>query len=171
MKRILCLFALLLLNLPALAAGPVTIGYVDVEQLLKESDMGAKALKALEEKYGPQQREFAEEELAIRELQQKLARDQPLMSQAELDKRKGEIQKRVQEVQKKAAAFQQEVSQEQSKAASEILKVAQKVIADVGKKKKLAAVWERSRSGLLYIDDSLNLTGEIIKALNARTKK
>jgi outer membrane protein len=171
MKRVLCLLALLILTAPAAAAGPSAIGYVDMERVLQDSEMGRKATAELEKKFGGKQQELAQEEQAIRQLQQTLNRDQALISQAELDKRTSEIQKRIMELQKKAAAIQQEVSKEQAGLLEEILVVTRQEAAKLAREKKLAALFERSRSGLLYIDDSLDVTGDVIKRLNARPKK
>jgi len=171
MKRLLFLLALLIPSVSPMAAQPATIGYVDMDKVLKESDMGRKALAGLEEKYGSQQGALGQEEQSIRQLQATLSRDQALMSQAELDKRTGEIQQRVLELQKKAAALQQQVNQDQAKLLEEILGLTREVSAELARSKKLSALFERSRSGLLYIDDSLNFTDEVIQRLNARSKK
>jgi outer membrane protein len=167
----LAFLAIALIAAPALAAGPATIGYVDVQQVFDKSTLGQQAQESIKAKFGDKQKAFAEEEQAIRQMQQTLARDQALMSQAELDKKKGEIQKRVQEFQKKAAEVQQQLAQEQGKLTGEIMDPTQKVIAALAKEKKLSAVFERRQSGLLYIDDSLDITADVIKRLNASAKK
>ena len=171
MKRLARTLVLFLFAVPALAAEPATIGYVDMDRVIKDSDMGREAYAALEEKFGPKREAFAKEEQSIIQLQQRLGRDQALMSQAELDKRTGEIQQRVLELQKKAAALQQQVNQDQAKLLEEILGLTREVSGELARSKKLSALFERSRSGLLYIDDSLNFTDEVIQRLNARSKK
>jgi len=171
MKQLLCLLALFVLSAPTTAAEGATMGYVDLDKVLKESDMGREATAELEKKFGGDQKSIADEEQAIRQLQQTLRRDQALMSQAELDKRTAEGQQRVMELQKKAAALQKAVAADQSGMLEEILALTQGVASELAKEKKLSAIFERTRSGLLYIEDSLNLTDEIIKRLNAQKKK
>jgi outer membrane protein len=156
---------------PALAAEPAAIGYVDMQRVLEQSAMGKKANETLKEKFSSPQKELAEEEQAIRELQQKTGRDAALMSQAELDKRKGEIEQRVRELQQKAMATQQELARDQAELGKKIITPAQEVIAQLAQEKKLSAVFERNQSGLLYIQDSLELTDEVIKRLDAREKQ
>jgi outer membrane protein len=165
------LLAMLLVSAPAMAAGPTLLGYVDVQQVFDKSKLGQQAQATIKEKFGDKQKAFAEEEQAIRQMQQTLARDQALMSQSELDKKKAEIQKRVQAFQQKAARVQQQLAQEQSRLTGEIMGPTQEVIAALAKEKKLSAVFERRQSGLLYIEDSLDLTPEVIKRLNSRSKK
>ncbi len=169
MTRLAWILSLLILTVAAHAAEPATIAYVDVDKVLSESDMGRKAKEALEQKFAEPQKTLAAEEQGIIQLQQSLGRDQALMSQEELDKRKTEIQQRVLELQKKAAEFQQELNEEQNAMGGEILKLAQDLVAEIARERKLSAVYERTRSGLLYIDDNLNITAEVIKRLNAKT--
>ncbi|MEA3276633.1 MAG: OmpH family outer membrane protein [Pseudomonadota bacterium] len=167
MKQLASLFILLLAT-AVCAAESATIGYVDMQQVIEQSKMGQQAQETLKEKFDGKQKALAEEEQAIRALQQNLARDEALMSQTELDKKKGELQQRIQAFQKQAAAAQQELLTEQNKLGGEILSPAQEVIAEVAKEKGIPSIFERRQSGLLYIDESLDLTAEVIRRLDAR---
>jgi outer membrane protein len=168
MKQLAPLFLSLLLAAPAFAAETTRIGYVDIQAVLEQSKAGKKAQDTLKEKFAGRQQEFAKEEQELRALQQTLARDQALMSQAELDKRKGELQERARAFQEKAAKAQQELNEEQNKLGAAILEPAQKLIGEIAKEKKVSAIFERGQSGLLYIDDGLDLTADLIKKLDAR---
>jgi len=171
MKRLLPLILLSLLATTAFAAGPGPIGYVDMQIILDKSKMGQEAQKALKEKFAGKQREFAEEEGSIRQLQQTLSRDQALMSQAQLDSKSAELKKKVNEFEKKAAEAQKALMEEQNKLGSEILKPVEGIIAAVAKDKQVSAVFERRQSGLLYVDPGIDLTAEVIKRLDAKGKK
>jgi outer membrane protein len=170
MKQLVILVFPFLLATPSFAAEPKPIGYVDMQKVLDKSRMGQQAQKTLKEKFEGKQQELAKEQQSIREKQQTLARDQALMSQAELDKRSAEIEKLIQTFQTKAAEMQKQLAQEQTKLASGILKPAEQIIATAAKNNKVSAVFERHQSGLLYIDDGLDLTAEVIKQLDAKTK-
>jgi len=166
------LFSFLLsLTTVVYASEPGKIGYVDMQIVIDQSDMGKQAQEELKEEFGPRQEELAKEEQSIRQLQQTFARDQALMSQSELDKKTSEIQKRIKELQAKAAKAQQELAREQNKLGGEILRPTRDIIAKVAKDKQVAVVFERRQSGLLYIDKGLDLTPEVIKGLNAQKKK
>jgi outer membrane protein len=171
MKQLASVFLLLTFLSPAFGAEASSIGYVDMQRVLEQSEMGKQANETLKQKFGPSQQALAEEEQAIRQLQQKTSRDAALMSQEELDKRTSEIQERLRQLQQKAMATQQELAKDQAQLGNEVIKPAQEVIAELAKEMKLSAVFERAQSGLLYIQDELNLTDEVIKRLNARTKK
>jgi len=171
MKQLFPLCLPLLLATAAHAADPVSIGYVDMQVILDKSKMGKQAQQELKTKFEGRQKAFAEEEQSIRQMQQSLARDQALMSQAEVDKKTAEIEKQIQAFQKKAAETQKELMQEQNKLTGDILAPAEGVIAAAAKANKVSAVFERLQSGLLYVDDSLDLTAEVIKRLDEKGKK
>jgi outer membrane protein len=169
MNRIASLLALLMLCSPLSAAEPAAIGYVDMQRVIEQSSLGKQARETLEEKFADPQAALAKEEQAIRQLQETTSRDAALMSEAELEKRKTEIQERAVQLQRNAAAAQRELAQEQAKLGAGIIRPAQEIIAELAEEKKLSAVFERSQSGLLYIEDGLNLTDEVVERLNAKT--
>ncbi len=169
MKPIAPLALLLTFAAPAIAEDPAAIGYADMQRVLEQSNMGKKANIALKEKYSAPQEALAAEEQSIRQLQQRVSRDAALMSQDELKKRQTEIQGRILKFQQQANATQQELAKDQAALGQDIIKPAQRVIAEIAKEKKLAAVFERNQSGFLYVADGLNLTDDVIKRLNAET--
>ncbi len=160
----------LLLAFPLAGAQAESIAYVDMQVVLDRSKMGQQARDALKEKFAGRQEELAKQEQSIRQLQQELARDQALMSQAMVDKKNAEIQERIASFEQKAALAQRDFVQEQTKLGNQILEPAQEVILALGKDKKVGAIFERRQSGLLYVDEALDLTDEVIKRLDAKKK-
>ena len=158
----------LLLTLPVQATGSGSIGYVDMQVVLDDSKMGQQAQQLLKEKFAGRQQEFSEEEQSIRSFQQTLARDQALMSQEELDKKTTDIQERLRAFQQKTTQAQQELIEEQNRLASKILEPAQAIIAAVAKDREVSAVFELRQSGILYVDEALDLTAEVVKRLDAQ---
>jgi len=172
MKQLaLRILPLLLLAAATSHAEPGKIGYVDMQKVLDESKMGQEAQKSLEEQFSGKQQKLTKEEQSIRRLQQTLQKDQALMSQEELDKRKTEIQERVKMLQREATQVQQELAKEQNKLGGAILGPTREIIEAVAKDKQVSAIFERRQSGLLYIDETLDLTAEVIKRLDAKEKK
>jgi outer membrane protein len=167
--RLFPLLLLLLLATAIHAADPVSFGYVDMQAVIDNSKMGMQALQALKKEFAPRQEELSQEEQSIHQLQQTLARDGALMSQAELDKKTTEIQRRIQAFQRRFARAQGDLAQEEKKLGGRILVPAQAIITELAKDKQIKIVFER-RSGLLYVDDSLDLTAEVIERLDAQVK-
>lgn len=167
------LFAALFLSLvtPTLAtAAAASIGYVDMQQVLEQSRLGKRVQEQLRQEFEPRAREFAEEEKQIQSLRQSLERDKALMSRDQAAKKEKEIQARIEDYQKKTLPLQQELMKVQQEKGREIIAPAREAVTAVAKKKKLGMVVERSLAGMLYLDDALNLTAEVIVELDAKTK-
>lgn len=168
-QRILFILPFLfLLITPVQAAKPGKIGYVNMQEVINKSKLGRQAQETLKEKFGDKRQKLAEEQQSMRQLQQTLDKDKALMSQKELDKKTAEIQERKKKFQQQVAQLQKEVAQEENKLAQQILEPAPAIIAAAAKNKQVSAVFERRQSGLLYIDEGLDLTAEVIKRLDAK---
>jgi outer membrane protein len=163
-----CLLALGLAGAVALDASAQSIGIVNMERVLQESDSGKQVQAALEERFGAQQQEFAGRERDIRQLQASLERDKPLMSKAQVEKKEQEIKTRIEAFEKDFQAIQKEVVEAQQTEGQKLLEPAREAVEKVAKDKKLGAVFEASRAGLMYLDESADITDSVIKALNAQ---
>jgi len=146
------------------------IGYVDMEQVLQKSKLGAKAQAELRKAFEPKAKPIGEEEQAIRQLQETLQRDAALMSKDQVAKKESEIKQRIAAYEKTAGAFQQELMKVQQEKGREVMGPAQKAVDAVAKQKKLSVILERSMSGLVYLDKGLDITPDVIKAMDAGTK-
>lgn len=157
----------LLIAVPAFAAPATRIGYVDMQQVIEQSELGQRAQAQLKEDYGPQRDAFAQEEQAIRAMQQQLQRDKPLMSKEQIAKREKELQERVQKFRKEASATQERLLKEQQEMSQEIVAPALEAVNAIAAEQELSAVFERRQAGLLYVDDGIDLTAEVVKRLDA----
>jgi outer membrane protein len=171
MARPLLVVALVLsVILPTQALADPAVGFVDMQQVLEESKLGKRLQEQLRTEFEPRGQTMAEEEQSIRKLQQTLERDGPLMSADQVKKTEGEIETRIEEFQKKANAIQQELMKVQQEKSREIIEPARDSIKAVAKENKLSMVIEPGMSGLLYLDESLDITADVIKHLDANTK-
>ena len=149
---------------PAMSA---EIGYVDMQRVLEESDLGKAAQATLQERFGGDQEKFAKAEAEIVQLQQALERDRPLMSKDQVEKKETEIKERIQTFEQEFAKIQRVLAQAQQQEGSKILKPAQEAVISVAKKRKLGAVFEANQAGIVYLDEDGDITEAVIEAMNA----
>ncbi|NEV62406.1 OmpH family outer membrane protein [Thiorhodococcus minor] len=170
MIRLYLLVALLLsVILPVQAAKETSVGYVDMQRVLEESKLGQRLQEQLRKDFEPRAKELAEEEMAIKQMQQELAGNKPLMSEEQVEKKESEIKSRIEAYQKKAMPVQQELMKVQQEKGREIVGPARKAVDAVAKKQKIGMVVERGQAGLMYMDESLDITGAVIKQLDSTT--
>jgi outer membrane protein len=169
MKQILsCLLVLGLAGAGAMDASAQSIGIVSMERVLQESDSGKAVQAQLEQRFGEQQQAFAEREREIRQLQAALERDKPLMSKAQVEKKEADIKSGIEAFEKDFQAIQKEVVQAQQSEGQKLLEPARAAVEKVAEEKKLGAVFEANRTGLMYLGESADITDSVIKALNAQ---
>ncbi|MBN2886484.1 MAG: OmpH family outer membrane protein [Chromatiaceae bacterium] len=161
----------LILTLPLLLSLPVQalaadLGYVDMQKVLDESRMGQQLQEELRASFESRGRAIAEEEQTIMQQQEQLERDAPLMSEDQVKKRRAELESRIRAYQEEAGALQRELMQAQKEKGRTILVPAREAVESIAKKHKLDMVIERGQIGLLYIDEALDLTAEVIEQLD-----
>ncbi|BCU07414.1 OmpH family outer membrane protein [Allochromatium tepidum] len=166
------LFAALIaaLSLPVQAPANEGVGFVDMQKVLEESKLGQRLQKQLRDEFEPRTKGFADEEREIARMQQALAKDKPLMSNDQVAKKEQEIKARIEAYQKKTLPIQQELMKAQQEKGREILAPAREALNTVAKKKKLGMVFERGVGGLLYMDEGLDITPDVIEQMDAKTK-
>lgn len=155
------------LALPARAA---EIGYVDMQRVLEQSKLGSRVQAELRTTFEPKAKPLADEEQAIRQLQETLARDAALMSKDQLAKKEATIKTRIEAYQQTAAAFQQELAKAQQEKGRQVMGPAQKAVDAVAKRRKLNLVLERSMAGIVFLDKGLDITPEVIGQMDAAAK-
>lgn len=156
--------------LPTYAASNTGVGYVDMQKVLEDSKLGKALQEELRKEFEPRAKEFGAEEQAIQKMVQDLERDKPLMSKDQVAKKEKEIQGRIEAYQKKVAPLQQELMKTQQEKGRKIVGPARQAVNDVAKKKKLGMVVDQGQAGLLYMDESLDITADVIKQLDAASK-
>ncbi len=172
MKHHFAAFGLLIAIPLALSTSALAseIGYVDMQRVLEDSALGKTAQANLQERFGDEQQAFAEEEAAIRQLQQKLERDKPLMSTAQVEKTEQEIQSRIEQFEQDFAKIQQQLARAQQQEGQKILKPARDAVISVAKDRKIDAVFEANQAGVVYLDEDGDITDAVIKAMDASTQ-
>jgi outer membrane protein len=161
---------ILLLALPFATLDAATLGYVDMQKVLEQSALGKKVQEQLRQEFEPRAQELGKTEAEIRQLQERLARDSALMSEAQLKKKEAEVKQRIEAYQKAGGALQQEVAKVQQQKGREVMAPAQKAVDAIAKQKKLSMVVERNLTGILYLDQGLDITEDVIKHMDANAK-
>lgn len=169
-KRSVFALTLALGSVLPVSAFAVDVGYVDMQQILEKSKLGAKVQAELRKDFEPKAKPIGAEEQELRQLQESLKRDAALMSKEQVAKKEADLKQRIQAYEKTAGAFQQELMKAQQEKAREVLVPARKAVDAVAKKRKLGVVLERNMAGLVFLDPGLDVTDEVIKQMDAAAK-
>ncbi len=150
---------------PAAPAAP-KLAVINVDRLVTDSALGKEAFARVK-KIADQKKEEGEKlTKELREMEQKLADQGASLA----DDKKDSLQKQYQE---KAIAFkrfqddaQRALEEAQKKELEELQKRVMPVITQIGKERGFTLVFNKFQSGLVFADESVDITDDVLKRFN-----
>jgi outer membrane protein len=140
---------------------------VNIQDILLSSEAGQGVKKILEDKVGEYQSKFQKEQDDVDALRAEIEKKSSVWSPEVKEEKERDYQKRVRELQQKSEDAQFELQQMEKQVMGPILNQLQQVIKDVGEKNGYAMIID-SRAGLLYVDESLDISDAVRQELDAR---
>lgn len=148
------------------APATLKIGVINVERLVQESALGKEAFNRVKKLNDQKKEEGDKLQKELRDMEQKLA-DQ---GAALADDKRESLQKSYQE---KAIAFKRfqddanrDLEAAQKKELSELERRVFPVINQVGKEKGYTVIFNKFQSGLVFADDAVDITDEVLRQFN-----
>jgi outer membrane protein len=164
--------ACLTLLFAALLAAPVAradafagkFGVVDMQQVILSVEEGKQARAQLETEIKAKEAELGKQKEALDKMNTEWKNQAALLSEDARMKKQQEFQEKFMNLRNEEMEFQANIKRKEQKATQGIaMKVAQ-VVDTIAKSKKLAAVFETNSAGLLYLEQPVDLTQEVITA-------
>ena len=140
---------------------------VNIQNVLLSSDAGQGVRKVLEAKVLEYQEKLQKDQEEIQSLQAEIEKKSSVWSQQVREEKERDYQKKVREMQLKQEDAQFEMQQIEKQEMEPILKELQQLIAELGKKNGYALIMD-SRAGLLYADETLDISEIVRKELDAK---
>jgi len=174
MRKYLCpLFVLILLcflPVSAIGADSVKIGTVDLQRCIMESIEGKKVKNELQKKKNSMQAKLDERQNKLLKLKNEIEKQSMMLSMdAKEDKAKDFERQR-----REFKYFYDDINNQMRKAETEVKKVLledlEKVVKDIGDKGNFTLIFERRSGGIMYMQKTVDITDEVIKAYDL-TKK
>ncbi|OGR00693.1 MAG: hypothetical protein A2505_00990 [Deltaproteobacteria bacterium RIFOXYD12_FULL_55_16] len=163
----------------ALAAPPERgkIATISVQKILGSSKSALEAQKVLQAEVDKFQAKFKVEEDALAAMKSELEKKGSVWSDEIRVEKEREYQKKLRDYGLKTEDAKLEIQQLEKKHMEPILKQLNDVIAEIGKKNGYSLILEntmkglRTRTGLLYADEALDISDQAQKELDNRLKK
>ncbi len=172
MKRLIGLVVavLVLFSVPAFASN-VKIGYVDLQKALNESSAGKAAKAEIAAKYKKYQKTLEERQKELADQKSELEKQSMLLAQDARDDKEHAYQQKVKDFQRFAKDAQDDLKQKDSDFTRQIIANLVGVVKTLGKKEGYTIILEKSQSSVLYAENKIDLTEQVIKAYDAQSKK
>lgn len=144
----------------------IRIGVINVERLVQESALGKEAFARVKRLNDVKKEEGEKLSKELRDMEQKLADQGSAMA----DDKRDALQKSYQEKAISFKRFQDDANREleasQKKELGELERRVFPVINQVGKEKGYTLIFNKFQSGLVYADESIDVTDDVLKVFN-----
>ena len=174
---VMSLFCLLIFPAQGLAAAGLKVATISLQDVLTQSKAGQSAQQQLQGKVQEYQDKFSKEQGDLETQGAELEKKRSVWSKDILENKERDYQMKMREFKLKTDDAQFELKQLEKKIMEPILKDLHEIIAEYGKKENYTLIFEntkkglQSRTGLLYAADEIDITDDILKLLDSRSKK
>jgi outer membrane protein len=158
--------SLAILVLPALAVAEANIGFVDQRKAVFSSKEGKEAERRFSEIVEQRSGTLRPLRDDLQRLQEEYEKQKYVLSEEALQERRIDIMRRQRELERDSKELEEDLQIEQVKLLQPIQKRIQDVVAEIGREQNLTLIVDKSMVGLLYYDDSLDVTDILIEKLN-----
>ncbi len=147
------------------AAAPLKIGVFNAERIMAESEAGQQALAQFNQLRNQRMTELQAQQDQINTLRQQGLAAQPGSAQAAQLQR--QLEDRMLQLNRLQEDVQSELTLRQNALTGGITQVVGEIIDALGEEQGYALVFNAVQSGLVYVDEAIDITDEIIQRLDA----
>jgi len=166
MRQTIMLTCLMLLfTASALAAGP-KIGVINMQKIIAQSEPGQDAMKSLQDEFKDVKEKMDQQKQEIENIQQELQKQEFVLSQEAKEDKQLAYKRKVRDFQDMYRSYQRKIQQEEQKLSEPVIKLVVEVITEYGKKQGYTTITDAQASGLIYADEEVDLTEEIMVEVN-----
>lgn len=167
MRKILLTAVMICILAPVAFAGDMTtVAVVDVPKIIRECEAGKAAREKLKSNFQGVKEDLERQKAEINKLREELQKQSLVLSQeAKLDK-EVEFKRKVRDYQDSMQSFRRKFKTEEKRASQPVVKLIVAEIQKYGKDKGYAMIIDGKAGGIMYADDKVNITNEIIVQVN-----
>jgi outer membrane protein len=149
-------------------AEDIKLGYVDLQRALNDSEAGKRAKEKFKKEVDRLQVSLQKQKSELEGLKEQLEKKSMVMKEEERRNLEKDYQKRMRDFERSYKDSQGELQQQDNELTAELLRELQKVIEDYGRERSYTVILERSSSSVLYGNEDVDLTDEIIAEYNKK---
>ena len=151
-------------------AAEVKLGYIDMQRALNASESGKEAKEQLAARVKKYQDEINVKQEEIKKLKDDLEKQGMLLSESARAAKEKDYQQRLKEFQRFTKDAQDELQGKDEEFTRKILEGMEKIIQEYGRKNGYTFLFVKNE-GMLFVNDKVDVTEDVLKLFNASRKK
>jgi len=148
--------------------GPLKIGYVNSDRVLRDATPAKAAQAKLEAEFSKRQKEGDDAAARLKAAAEKLDKDAPTLSEVERNRRQRELIDQDRELQRKRREFQEDLNQRKNEELASVVERANRVIKQIYETEKYDLILQGD--AMVFVGPRIDITDKVIKALNTPPK-
>ena len=165
---IVCFFSLFWLG-SVNAADVAKIGVANLQRVLETSNQGKSAQEAIKKQKDQMEQELKQKGGEIEALRKQLELESMVMSKEKREDKEREIRIKINDFKSLEKRYRAQLQNLEKKLVNAMLKEVSTLVEEIGKKEGYLLII--NNTGVLYSPNSINITDQLIKELNARHAK
>lgn len=162
MGKKICVALLFVLTSLNVSAADLKIGFVNVAKLLEKAPQADKAKKELESEFAPRDKKLVAEQKAIKQMEEKLAKDAAIMSDAEKQKLDKEILNRKREAKRMQDEFREDFNIRRNEELGQLQKAIFEAIQSLAREQKFDLLLT---DGVVFASEGIDVTDQVERKL------
>jgi outer membrane protein len=163
------IFLVTVLVMSAFAVSQVKVGVVNAQEILQKTKKGVEIQKRLEQLQNKKQLELKTKQEEIKKLEKEVL--SPALNQETRQKKTLDLQTKRKNLKRYIEDAQNEIQRASQKELVELEKAVMPLIDQIGKSKGFTIIFDITRPGIVYFDQAIDVTAEVIKAFDAKFPK
>ena len=139
---------------------------VDMQRVITDSILGKAAQADLQNEAKKREAKLQQRGGQVKEMAEQIEKQSSLLSKDALEQKKQEVAKKQKELERTVADERQEMAKFRDEALMKVVKAARKAVQDIAAAKGAPIIMEKDPQVVLYVNPELDITGEVIKALD-----
>jgi outer membrane protein len=154
----------------ALGADPLKIGVLNMQKFQANSKAMQAETQKLQKKYDDMKNKLDEEVKDLQKLEEELKKQSLMLSLDAQSSKRREVERKQRYIQFLRNDFSQEMKDTDQENSQRILKELEKIVGKIAKDGGYTLILERKSFGLIYADESIDITDEVVKAYDKMKK-
>ena len=149
------------------AMADIAVGIVDMMGAIEQTESNG-VLKKLKSEKETRETKLKASEKKIMAFQQEIKESASVLSQEKLQEKAQQYQQMMLDLQKEMTTYEQEMIELQKKLLGEVQKKMTTSATDIAKERKLDMIIERTEGGIVFYNQSFDITAELVKRYKAK---
>lgn len=169
-KISLILLAMVLIS-SSLWAASFKVGVVDMKKIVENSEPGQEAMQDLSSEFEEMKKELDKKQAQIQDMREELQKQNLVLSQEAKQDKEFEFKREVRDFQDLYKNYQRKMQRREQNVSGPIIEQLAEVIKDYGEKNNYTMIIDQRNSGMVFVDDSIDITDKIMVRLNQVWRK